>query len=31
MNSLFDIKDRVLVMTGATGVLGASISRYFAS
>ena len=29
MNSLFDIKDRVLVMTGATGVLGASISRYF--
>ena len=29
--NLFEIRDRVLVMTGATGVLGASISRYFAS
>ena len=29
--NLFDIKDRVVVMTGATGVLGTSIIRYFAS
>ena len=31
MNNLFDIRDRVVVLTGATGVLGTSISRYFAS
>ena len=30
MNSLFDLKDRVIVMTGAIGVLGKSISWYFA-
>ena len=29
MNKLFDLKDRVIVLTGATGVLGTSISRYF--
>lgn len=29
--NLFDIKDKVLVMTGACGVLGASIVKYFAS
>lgn len=29
--NLFDIKDRVVVVTGATGVLGTSITRYFAS
>ena len=28
--NLFDLKDRVVVMTGATGVLGKSISTYFA-
>ena len=28
--NLFDLKDRVVVMTGATGVLGTSIVRYFA-
>lgn len=28
---LFDIKDRVVVMTGACGVLGATIVKYFAS
>ena len=28
--NLFDLKDRVVVMTGATGVLGKSISAYFA-
>ena len=28
--NLFDLKDRVVVMTGATGVLGKSISEYFA-
>lgn len=27
--NLFDIRNRVVVLTGATGVLGASISRYF--
>ena len=29
--NLFDIKGRVIVMTGATGVLGTSIIRYFAA
>ena len=28
--NLFDLKDRVVVMTGATGVLGKSIAEYFA-
>lgn len=28
--NLFELKDRVVVMTGATGVLGKSISTYFA-
>ncbi|MBR5385538.1 MAG: SDR family oxidoreductase [Bacteroidales bacterium] len=31
MNQLFDIKGKVVVMTGACGVLGATIVRYFAS
>lgn len=31
MYNLFDIKGKVLVMTGATGVLGTSIVKYFAS
>ena len=30
MNRLFDITGRTVVMTGATGVLGSSISRYLA-
>lgn len=30
MNNLFDIKGRVVVMTGACGVLGATIVKYFA-
>ena len=29
--NLFDIKDRVAVMTGACGVLGTTIVKYFAS
>ncbi|MCQ2268164.1 MAG: SDR family oxidoreductase [Bacteroidaceae bacterium] len=31
MKNLFDIKDRVAVMTGACGILGATIVKYFAS
>ena len=31
MNNLFDIKGKVAVMTGACGVLGATIVKYFAS
>ena len=31
MKNLFDIKGRVVVMTGACGVLGATIVKYFAS
>ena len=31
MNSLFDIKGKVVVMTGACGVLGETIVKYFAS
>ena len=31
MNQLFDIKGRVVVMTGACGVLGATIVKYFAA
>ena len=31
MENLFDIKGRVAVMTGACGVLGASIVKYFAA
>ena len=31
MENLFDIKGRVVVMTGATGVLGSTIVKYFAS
>ena len=30
MDNYFDIKDRVVVLTGACGVLGGTISRYFA-
>ena len=29
--NLFDIKDKVVVMTGACGVLGGTIVKYFAS
>ena len=28
--NLFDLQDRVIVLTGATGVLGSSIAVYFA-
>lgn len=31
MNNLFDIKGKVVVMTGACGVLGATIVKYFAA
>ncbi|MBQ6653711.1 MAG: SDR family oxidoreductase [Prevotella sp.] len=31
MNHLFDIKDRVIVITGGTGVLGSAIACYLAS
>lgn len=31
MNNLFDLKGKVVVMTGACGVLGATIVKYFAS
>ena len=31
MKNLFDINDKVIVMTGATGVLGSSIAEYLAS
>ena len=31
MENLFDIKDRVVVTTGATGVLGSTIVKYFAA
>ncbi len=31
MNGLFDIKGKVVVMTGACGVLGSTIVKYFAS
>ncbi len=31
MNNLFDIKGKVVVMTGACGVLGSTIVKYFAS
>jgi Dehydrogenases with different specificities (related to short-chain alcohol dehydrogenases) len=31
MKNLFDIKGRVMVLTGACGVLGASIAKYFAA
>lgn len=30
MNQLFDIKDKVVVMTGGTGVLGRAITKYLA-
>ncbi len=30
MNNLFDIKDRVVVITGGTGVLGKAIAKYLA-
>ena len=31
MKDLFDIKDRVIVITGGTGVLGSVISAYLAN
>lgn len=31
MDNLFDIKGKVVVMTGACGVLGATIVKYFAA
>ena len=31
MKDLFDIKGKVVVMTGACGVLGATIVKYFAA
>lgn len=31
MNNLFDIKDKVVVITGGTGVLGSCISKYLAA
>ena len=31
MKNLFDINDKLIVMTGATGVLGSSIAEYLAS
>ena len=31
MENLFDIKGKVVVMTGACGVLGATIVKYFAA
>ena len=31
MNSLFDIKGKVVVITGACGVLGSTIAKYFAA
>ena len=30
MRNLFDIKDRVMVITGGTGVLGTSMTEYLA-
>lgn len=30
MNELFSVKDKVVVITGGTGVLGACISAYLA-
>ena len=30
MKNLFDVKDKVVVMTGACGVLGSSIVKHFA-
>ena len=31
MNNLFDVKDRVIVITGGTGVLGKAMVRHFAA
>ena len=31
MNNLFDIKGKVVVITGACGVLGSTIAKYFAA
>jgi len=31
MNQLFTIKDKIIVMSGATGVLGSALARYLAS
>ena len=31
MTNLFELKDRVVVMTGACGVLGIPIVKYFAA
>ena len=31
MKNLFDVTDKVVVMTGACGILGASIVKYFAA
>ena len=30
MNDLFSVKDKVVVITGGTGVLGSCIARYLA-
>ena len=31
MKNIFDVTDKVIVMTGACGILGASIVKYFAA